>query len=523
MKLSQAYLLASAFVSGTAVAENLRKNPLARKGSSEDEMMLEYGSRASLADCLVAAVKEPGYVVLPEDPDYRDEANVHSKFWIGYPKAIAVPSDEESIGEVMACGLEYGVPIVPRCGGHGGSGNSATTGSVIVKLNLMNNVTLSDDMSTVAVGAGNTAGQAAYWLGVQSDATRALPIGQKPSVGIAGLALGGGYGFLTRYAGLLCDRIVSLRAVLTDGEIVVATLPQTLTWYEHFEISVAGPEGLENIQKYQKLAMAIDTRTTMNLEAETAETMKMTGTKRTYTSYVLASPNHGTHPFLPSVAGIFLGSKDEFLAALDAADPGETLFSHSEDAWMPEEGSFIDAALALSGWNTTDPEDLLELWLSERKYYNYKGWFTEADSYLNNTALEILVDYLDPANGQVWEFQAMGGGNSSFSAVGDEDTAFSHRGSYFAVNMKSTATDRELGDERWGAMSRTMFDLSDAGFGAAAYVNHADLEIWDWKSAYYGIHTHPHDSKDFYATIANLEDINEKYDPVNLMAGHQLF
>lgn len=37
-------------------------------------------------------------------------------------------------------------------------------------------------------------------------------MGQKPSVGMAGLTLGGGFGFTTRYAGLLCDRLVSLEA-----------------------------------------------------------------------------------------------------------------------------------------------------------------------------------------------------------------------------------------------------------------------------------------------------------------------
>ena len=98
---------------------------------------------------------------------------------------------------------------------------------------------------TVEVGAGADAGQAAYFTfnesfrrdpnypikqeglmraHVPAGFAGGLPVGQKPTVGMAGLTLGGGFGFHTRYAGLLCDRLISLEAVIPDtAEIIHAT------------------------------------------------------------------------------------------------------------------------------------------------------------------------------------------------------------------------------------------------------------------------------------------------------------
>ena len=82
--------------------------------------------------------------------------------------------------------------------------------------------------ATVVVGAGATAGQAQYVSYVETnhaakdtkyELAGVLGVGQKPSVGMSGLTLGGGFGFITRYAGLLCDQLKALTAILpTTGK-----------------------------------------------------------------------------------------------------------------------------------------------------------------------------------------------------------------------------------------------------------------------------------------------------------------
>jgi FAD/FMN-containing dehydrogenase len=87
----------------------------------------------------------------------------------------------------------------------------------------MNAVKVSDDLDTVTVQTGATAGKVVYEVVSKSNHTRNVPVGQKPTVGMAGLTLGGGWGFASRQDGLLCDQLISVRMVLPGGEIVEAT------------------------------------------------------------------------------------------------------------------------------------------------------------------------------------------------------------------------------------------------------------------------------------------------------------
>lgn len=85
----------------------------------------------------------------------------------------------------------------------------------------MNAVQVSDDWDTVVIGAGSTAGQAVYKVLLATNGTRNLPVGQKPTVGMAGLTLGGGWGFFSRYQGLLCDRSSLLVLLLLSSSLIL--------------------------------------------------------------------------------------------------------------------------------------------------------------------------------------------------------------------------------------------------------------------------------------------------------------
>ena len=133
-----------------------------------------------------------------------------------------------------------------RSGGHCNAGCSSMDGHMTFGIKGLNIVAPKDistrwgtslepweSPGTVVVGAGSDAGQMAYCTfkesfrsdpnhrikqegllraHVPSGFAGGLPVGQKPTVGTAGLTLGGGFGFHTRYAGLLCDRLISLEA-----------------------------------------------------------------------------------------------------------------------------------------------------------------------------------------------------------------------------------------------------------------------------------------------------------------------
>src|SRR5205823_7417159 len=110
----------------------------------------------------------------------------------------------------------FGLPFAPRAGGHYYAGYSTTTG-LVLDITRKNTVTVNANTGIVTVGGGARlidvyAALAQYGL--------ALPAGSCPTVGIAGLALGGGVGVLGRKFGLTCDTLLSAQVVVADGRLL---------------------------------------------------------------------------------------------------------------------------------------------------------------------------------------------------------------------------------------------------------------------------------------------------------------
>jgi FAD/FMN-containing dehydrogenase len=124
------------------------------------------------------------------------------------PAAIVRCEDANDVAETLAFARRSGVPVAIRSGGHCFAGRSST----VIDVAPMNHVSVEAGMATV--GADTR-------LEALNDALHAhgvtLPLGCGPTVGIAGLTLGGGLGILGRKHGLTCDALVAAQVVLADG------------------------------------------------------------------------------------------------------------------------------------------------------------------------------------------------------------------------------------------------------------------------------------------------------------------
>lgn len=107
-----------------------------------------------------------------------------------------------------------------RSGRHSYEGYSVLDGGVVIDVSAMNAVELDAARGTARVGAGANLGQIYDALWDQGRVT--IPGGGCTGVGIAGLTLGGGFGFLTRLFGLTCDSMVSLEMVDAAGGVLTA-------------------------------------------------------------------------------------------------------------------------------------------------------------------------------------------------------------------------------------------------------------------------------------------------------------
>jgi FAD/FMN-containing dehydrogenase len=134
------------------------------------------------------------------------------------PRAIARVLTEEDVRACVRFATRSPLPFAARCGGHSYAGYSTNRG-LVCDVRRLNAVALAPDRRSVTVGAGVLAIDLVTTLAAHG---LAVPTGSCPTVGISGLALGGGVGFAARAFGATCDNILAVRIVTADGRLVTA-------------------------------------------------------------------------------------------------------------------------------------------------------------------------------------------------------------------------------------------------------------------------------------------------------------
>src|SRR5215211_1415596 len=178
------------------------------------------------ARALRSAVRGP--VLFPRTPGYGSARLVYNARYDGTrPLAVVQPLDTRDVQAVVAWARRFDVRIVPRSGGHSYAGYSTVADGVVVDLARLSAIRVAGGRATVGPGA--------QLIDVYSKlASRGLliPAGSCPSVGIAGLALGGGHGLSGRRFGLTTDNLRAATIVTADGRArhVDADTNEDLYW-----------------------------------------------------------------------------------------------------------------------------------------------------------------------------------------------------------------------------------------------------------------------------------------------------
>ncbi|PKS06753.1 hypothetical protein jhhlp_006827 [Lomentospora prolificans] len=139
------------------------------------------------------------------------------------PIAIAVPRTVEHIEDAVKCAVGLGVKVAAKCGGHSYAslGLGGEDGHLVIEMDRMHDVTLSEDGETAVIQGGARLGHVATELWEQGG--RAISHGTCPGVGISGHALHGGFGMSSYTHGLALDWILSATVVLANGTTVRAS------------------------------------------------------------------------------------------------------------------------------------------------------------------------------------------------------------------------------------------------------------------------------------------------------------
>jgi len=157
-----------------------------------------------------------GRVVSPVDPDYDALRTVMSGAIDARPAAIVRVADAGDVARVVSFARDGGVELAVRSGGHSAAGHSTIQDGLVLDLRDLTSFDLDPDARTVWAGSGLTAGE---YTALAAEHGLATGFGDTGSVGLGGITLGGGIGYLVRKYGLTIDSLLAAEVVTADGQI----------------------------------------------------------------------------------------------------------------------------------------------------------------------------------------------------------------------------------------------------------------------------------------------------------------
>src|SRR5215207_9137135 len=158
-----------------------------------------------------------GRVIAPDDAGY-DEAR--AVFYGGIDRVLAFivrVAAAADVSHVVALARESGLELAVRSGGHSTAGHGTTDGGIVLDLSAMKELEIDTERRTAWAQTGLTAGEYTAAAGAHGLATG---FGDTGSVGIGGITLGGGVGYLVRKHGLTIDDLLAAELVTADGELL---------------------------------------------------------------------------------------------------------------------------------------------------------------------------------------------------------------------------------------------------------------------------------------------------------------
>jgi FAD/FMN-containing dehydrogenase len=186
------------------------------------ESAANLGSPTQVDNVLVKALQErfQGEIIRPSDPGYDAARTIWNRMIDRYPALIARCTHRDDVIQAVNFARDNDLLLSVRGGGHNVAGNAVCDNGLMIDLSLMK------DIQADPLGRTATA-QPGVVFGELDRATQpygfAVPGGIVSLTGMAGLTLGGGFGWLTRKYGLTCDNLISAEVVTAAGELLTAS------------------------------------------------------------------------------------------------------------------------------------------------------------------------------------------------------------------------------------------------------------------------------------------------------------
>ena len=452
-----------------------------------------------------------GEVALPGSPTYEaSRRSFNARFHGVTPEAVVSSAAPQDASEAIAFAGRHRLHVAIRSGGHSLAGHSSTRG-VVIDLGSMRSVSVSGGLATV--GAGARLGE--VYEALQGHGL-AIPGGSCPSVGVAGLTLGGGLGILGRKYGVTSDRLVGAEIVLADGRILACDEHHDEDLFWALRGAGAGNFGVVTSLVYRTVDAPDATNVHLTwpypVAAEVIEAWQewapngpdelAASLKLTATGDIDQAPSVDVYGALLGTAADPAGLLDD-LVARAGSDPVSSSqermsFAETRRFWA-ELGEASDGDRDNANGRPSEP-----VFLFARTEFFRRALPRDAVAAL----LDAFVGERRPGESRELDFMPWGG---AYNRVRSDATAFVHREERFqlkhqvVVELEASTADKEAAHRQ---VVRSWASVLPWGSGRA-FQNFADPDLHDWATAYYG------------PNLERLLRVKERYDPENVFRSEQ--
>jgi FAD/FMN-containing dehydrogenase len=436
-----------------------------------------------------------GRVITPDDAAYDEARTVFYGGIDRRPALVVRVADATDVSHVVALARESGLELAVRSGGHSLAGHSVSDGGIVLDLSEMKGLEIDVERRTAWAQTGLTTGEYTAAAGAHGLATG---FGDTGSVGIGGITLGGGVGYLVRKHGLTIDDLLAADVVTADGELlrVDAETHPDLFW------AIRGGGGNFGVAtRFQYRLHKVDTivggmlilpATPDSIHSFVGEAEAAPEELSTIANVMTAPPM----PFLPPEAHGQL----VIMAMLCYAGPTDA----GERAVAPFR------ALATPITDMVRPMRYPEIYPPEEgDYHPVASACTMFVDTIDRPVAETIVDHLQGSSAQmaVAQIRVLGG---AMARVPAEATAFAHRSSRIMVNVAALYEhpDEAAVHEPWLSGFAAALRQGDGGAYVGFLSDEGEARI---REAYPG------------PTFERLAAIKGRYDPTNLFRLNQNF
>ena len=412
-----------------------------------------------------------------------------------YPTAIAYCKTFDDVKKAVLFAKKNKFKLRIRSGGHNYEGFSIDDGIFVIDISNLNRIEINYENNTVTAEGGASFGQLYNLIGSNGYP---FPGASSSTVGVAGLTLGGGWSYSSRYLGLACDYLSEIKLINYEGSIITANKNTNSDLFWALKGSGGGNFGVIVSLTFD-LPPKVDLVTTFNIYYSNISKdnqikfldiwqhwITNTTNKINMKASIDNSSYDGSYIYC---TGLLYGTPNELM---DILSP----FMNIGGCNLTYENvSFLQSTEIISSFYN--------------QYERFISYSRFASREYSHDELSKLVDIINeprPEGSQTTSLKLYGLGGK-VSEITKTDTAFYYRNSNYIISIESNFEDNEYKEDnaKWiEEKSKYIYNITDG-----SYINFPYYPLNNYLYEYYG------------NNYKYLQKVNRKYDPLNTFSFQQ--